>query len=232
MNTYTQFQAMAATRKRSLANNTRLIVRDDGGYGIELHSTQVVIHYPDRVVLNSGGWQTVTTKDRMGRYSPFNVYSEKAVWYVRANGESYPFADGITIYNDGRVTGAGPDPHKTIRLRKQVNAFSKAYADAFCAGKVTAPSAGDCWGCLMVATDGTAPMGGADHVLEHIKQSYFVPSILNRMADAGTLSIMDKDYIARKWQNMETSEWQRGMAHERIRKTVRKFCFRELGLAS
>ena len=44
MNNYSKLKELAKTRKRKLANNTYLVIRDDDGYGIRLHDTEVVIH--------------------------------------------------------------------------------------------------------------------------------------------------------------------------------------------
>ena len=49
MNTYKQLHELAQTRKRKLGNNTYLVVRDDGGFGIRLHDTEIAIHYEDRI---------------------------------------------------------------------------------------------------------------------------------------------------------------------------------------
>ena len=80
MNTYNELHELAQTRKRKLGNNTYLVVRGDGGYGIRLHDTEVVIHYEDRIVLDSGGYKTVTTKSRMNDYSPHMIYQKNHVW--------------------------------------------------------------------------------------------------------------------------------------------------------
>ena len=37
------FRELAKTKKRKLDNNTYLVVRDDGGFGIRLHETEVDI---------------------------------------------------------------------------------------------------------------------------------------------------------------------------------------------
>ena len=103
MNFYQTFEAMAKTRKRKLASNTYLVVREDGGYGVKLYDTEIVIHYSDRTVFNSGGWKTAVTEDRMNAFSDHRVYSEKGVWYI----DSHPYADGITVYDDGRVVSEG-----------------------------------------------------------------------------------------------------------------------------
>lgn len=66
---------------KPIANNTRLYRRGDGVIALTLHATDVVTFYRDgRIVLDSGGWRTVTTKDRIGYAA--NVYSVKGEWYV------------------------------------------------------------------------------------------------------------------------------------------------------
>lgn len=70
-----------------IGNNTYLIelesIKGEPVYGIKLHDTIVVTHYPDgTVMLDSENWDTVTTKSRMGQFSPLCVYSRKRVWYV------------------------------------------------------------------------------------------------------------------------------------------------------
>lgn len=230
MTSYDTLSRMAKTRKRKLANNTYLNIREDGGYAVRLHSTDVVIFYQDRIVLDSGGWQTVTTKDRMNGFSPFMVYSDSGVWYVRTGSQDYPFADGITFHNDGTVTGAGSDPNQTKKLRKSVNKYAKAYVEAFFSGQVPEPSTRDCWGCCMIANDGSSPMGGADHIESHIRESYFVPSILLRASDK--LSPFAKDCIARVWAGEPAFDFMETITKDQMYKAVRKFCLHELGLAS
>jgi len=95
MRTYTQLKLLSETRKRKLGNNTYLVIREDGGLGVRLHNTEVVIHYPDRVVLDSGGWMTVTTKSRMNEYTNFHIKQKDYDWYV----DNLPFQDGMTIRN-------------------------------------------------------------------------------------------------------------------------------------
>lgn len=224
---FSDFKELEHTRRRKLANNTHLIIRNDGGYGIKLHDTEVIVHYPSSIVLNSGGWQTVTTKARMNEFSTAHVYSDGGVWMVDWYGKEFPFADGMELYYGGTVTGAGNDPNATKKLRKRVNQFAKDYADAFTNGMVPAPSGGDCWLCMMPQPN----------CLEsHMEESYFVPRMLyNAMqADLGTLSLFAKDYIARTWSpDHETPTGSMtGIAHDQIRKTIRKYCFHQLGLAT
>mgnify|MGYP005834018917 FL=1 len=103
MNNYSKLKELAKTRKRKLANNTYLTVREDGGFGIKLHDTEVVIHYPDRVVLDSGGWLTVTTKARMNEFTDLRIYQDSYDWFVDGivSNTSIPFTDGMTIQLGG-----------------------------------------------------------------------------------------------------------------------------------
>ena len=103
MNNYSKLKELAKTRKRKLANNTYLTVREDGGFGIKLHDTEVVIHYPDRVVLDSGGWLTVTTKARMNEFTDLSIYQDNYQWFVDGivSNTSIPFTDGMTIQLGG-----------------------------------------------------------------------------------------------------------------------------------
>ena len=224
MNTFDDFKQLAGTRKRKLANNTYLVIRDDDGYGIRLHDTEVVIHYPDHITLDSGGWRTVTTKQRMNAFSPISVHQERGIWY--ANGETYQ--DGIAFYSDGKVTGAGEDPKAMIRLGKQINAFSKAYALEFLEGNIPAPGTGDCWHCLLF------PGQDASHIQSHLEEKYYVPSMLSNMFEAGTLAPIAKDFIARTWagQDMEHSAFYSGIVREQIYKSVRKYCRQQVGLST
>jgi len=100
--TFKELKQIAQTRKRKLGNNTYLVVRDDGGYGVRFHDTQVVVHYPDRVVLNSGGWYTRSTKLRFNQYSDIRVYSKAGVWYAYDNygtEKNFAYTDELTFFS-------------------------------------------------------------------------------------------------------------------------------------
>lgn len=75
----------------------------DGETVIRLHGTDIVRRLADgSVILNSGGWKTVTTKDRMNNNLPggARIIQEKGVWYVSQgawNGPRVPYFDGIQV---------------------------------------------------------------------------------------------------------------------------------------
>lgn len=84
--------------RRKVGNNTYAEILSDGSVGIKLHGTYVVkIHPHNTYTLQTGGWQTSTTKDRINQYSPVRVYQRKYEWFVRINGRELPFMEGMVV---------------------------------------------------------------------------------------------------------------------------------------
>lgn len=84
---------------RKIGNNTYAEILHDGSVGIMLHSTYVVkIHEDNTYTLQTGGWYTLTTKDRINQYAPGYVKQKKGEWfYNHTNGKTYPFVDGMVV---------------------------------------------------------------------------------------------------------------------------------------
>ena len=67
---------------------TATTIRNEDGYTIvRYHNTDVVKFNQDEIVLNTGGWRTVTTKARMNQASNqyglgFRVYQRDWEWFV------------------------------------------------------------------------------------------------------------------------------------------------------
>jgi len=63
--------------RRKIGNNLWGFIRTDGAVAIMLHSTYIVILYPDgTAMVNSGGYRTHTTKKRINQFSPIKVYQK------------------------------------------------------------------------------------------------------------------------------------------------------------
>jgi hypothetical protein len=175
---------------RPIENNTRIEQRGDD-YAVVLHGTDVVTYHKDgSVTLDSGGWLTVTTKDRMNGYlgTRARVWSERGKWFVgRWDGTRARtrFFDGITIASDGTVLNP-PDPsleqrkaEAEAKMRKRIDKFVDGYIAQLADG-MPVPSGGDCWGCSMFGDHDTS------HLLDHLTENYFVPTMLwNAMKDRG-----------------------------------------------
>jgi hypothetical protein len=100
--THTQATKMVLGKRnrsqRKIGNNTYAYIQADGSVAIELHGTNVVVIYPDdSVMLNSGGWRTSTTKDRINKYSPVRVYQKNYEWFLS---DGTPFEDRMIVTRD------------------------------------------------------------------------------------------------------------------------------------
>ena len=63
------------------------------------HQTAVVTWTAGRIVINNGGWETVTTKKRMNDWLPIviQVYQQDWEWYVHINGLTEDFYNGMAF---------------------------------------------------------------------------------------------------------------------------------------
>ena len=89
---------MAITR-----NNTTITHRD-GATVCTLHSTDIVKLEAGNITLNSGGWETVTTKRRMNEVLkewglPYSVHQKDFRWFVydHETKAELPYYDGMML---------------------------------------------------------------------------------------------------------------------------------------
>lgn len=163
--------------RRKVANNTYLERRGDD-IALRLHDTDIVVYRANGdITLDSGGWRTYTTKDRMNTYGPFKwVSQDKGVWYVcTSDAERYRYDDGITLHPDGTVTGFVPDQkaRNDDKRAKDVRRRVKVFVDSITADEVVRAledMGGDCLFCRM-----GHPSGCID---DHLHSRYFHGSML------------------------------------------------------
>jgi hypothetical protein len=95
--------------RRTIGNNTHLTSYPDGCVGLVLHWTEVVTCHPDgSLSLDSGGYETTTTKDRINKAlaDRGRVYADDFAWYYAPAFDftaRVPFQDGMTVNADGTV---------------------------------------------------------------------------------------------------------------------------------
>lgn len=97
--------ALKGKESKKIGNNTWLEFHTASMpyVSVRLHRTNVVTFYADgRVMLNSGGWRTPTTKDRINQFISGNVWSHKSEWFVyeyNDKGERFAvkFYDGLVL---------------------------------------------------------------------------------------------------------------------------------------
>lgn len=233
---------------RKVANNTYMQRRENGTIAIRLHSTDVVTFHPDgRVTLDAGGWRTVTTKQRMNLFAPAGVRisQDRGLWTVQVggweNGVSYGYADGITIHPDGTVSGATADPRTELKLRASIRKYVAGYMAALKAGEVEAPGAGDCFFCGMRVVEPSAKAGetlgeashDTSHLMAHMRERYYVPSLAARAVETfhNAPAVMQQLYSMFAGSGVPAfmnGDW----AGDRIAKALRRYLYRQFGLAA
>lgn len=170
---------LAGRDRRKVTHNTYLIRRSEG-IALRLHDTDIVTYLPGGdIILNSGGWQTVTTKQRMNAYTDAMIGSTKGVWSVSWGSESHGFADGMVLHPDGSVTGAAD-----LRDKAAENAARNKAIATFVGGItperiVTAfeNTGGDCYYCRIGAET-------TQCVALHVEEDYFHGHLALRAVEA------------------------------------------------
>ncbi len=103
------------TKSKFIANNTVKYTLKDGTQVIRLYKTDIITFHIDGMIeLNTGGFYTNTTRNRLNRFQPFTVYQKNYEWYVES--KNLPFYDGIKlnhniVYGDAKYD-ANPDKRK------------------------------------------------------------------------------------------------------------------------
>jgi hypothetical protein len=99
--TYDAAIALLGNRPTKKVDNNTTIRKVGDSVAVRLHETDVVIIRSDgNYVLNSGGYRTATTKDRINNYSPASVHQAKRKWYL---GKDTPFVDGMVVDANGSL---------------------------------------------------------------------------------------------------------------------------------
>lgn len=176
-------------KSRIVANNTIEYFKN-GNRNIRLHDTDIISFFEDgSYILNSGGWRTHTTKERINRFVPgLRLHQEKGIWYV--NGEV--FYDGIHFTDDHVLkSNPIPDPIKAnAKIKRKIAKFVKQIDDI---KEIPIPNAGDCWICSMFGPDKTC-------LESHLDENYLHGSlIVNALRDKGYKDDQLPFVITSKW---------------------------------
>jgi hypothetical protein len=126
---------------KPIGNNTRLM--DRGTHvAVRLHQTDVVDLLPDGSVrLRTGGWRTVTTKERINRYLDplgLQLYSDRGTWKIArfkaamtsngwATGTPVPFVEEMVIGPGGELPEAplGETAAQELAAKRAARAIGK-----------------------------------------------------------------------------------------------------------
>lgn len=173
-----------AVPRKKYANNTYLHRTTDHGVDfihLRLHNTDVVTWSMDGLlILNTGGWLTVTTKARINDVLPFgwHLVSIKGTWHLadgwRHSTNSYRFRDGIQMRRNS-ITGdwsvvvdtAQPEPQAekddrhNAAMRKLIAKYVKGYGDTLETDYSEPGQADACTLCRVARTE-AHPTSGID----------------------------------------------------------------------
>lgn len=100
-------QTLNGKQSMRLGNNTYLEQRKQPGdclterIAVRLHSTDIVVFYPSgRVTLHTGGYESVTTKERLNHFirPAAQVYQKAHKWYVLQGDVRLDFYEGFVLF--------------------------------------------------------------------------------------------------------------------------------------
>jgi hypothetical protein len=179
-------------------NNTLKIEYLDGTTAIRLHDTDIITFAGKDIILNSGGWKTRTTKERINEYSPANISQNKSLWYIKDK----LFYDGCKVNQTGDMISKPIriNENKLNKLKKQIT----KYCNLVTKDNLPLPDSGDCWDCSFKTKDGKTmgELSGSDHLLSHLKENYLHGSILvNAMRESGYNDTQIGLHYQMKWND-------------------------------
>jgi hypothetical protein len=235
--TFENHPALGTIRGRAhiIERNTFRYATTDNREVIRLHHTDIVESLGNgRFRLNSGGFKTITTKDRMNHGlrlfdSKFYVYSERGLWFVQerhSERQPIPFRDGMVIPDSfdlpaerKRAERAGA---AALKLKARISAFvCETLADG---SELPVPNGGDCLLCwadiASMDSDRNATFGSPDHIESHVKEKYMHGSLIRAAFRSAGLT----DYAMRLYCYSGRPD------HKRVRQIVRKYIGKRLGL--
>lgn len=91
--------ALNGRNSKKIGNNTYLKRRGDK-IAVQLHNTDVVTFTQNgEYILDTGGYFSNTTKDRLNRYTPsyIDIYQRDYEWFVDVGEETRDFENGMRI---------------------------------------------------------------------------------------------------------------------------------------
>lgn len=180
-----------AKEAKVVARNTLRYRRPSGEEVIRLHHTDILVFANGAVTIDSGGWLTPTTRQRMNAFlpAPLCLYAGSGHWSLYRGEGLYevPYRDGLRVSCSPpylySLPEEDPDRPSPEEIRRFVNGMKIA----------PLPSPGDCWLCACDpeekrenSSERRLPKGDREHLLSHIRENYIHGSLLvNAMRWAG-----------------------------------------------
>ena len=204
----------------------------DGAIAVQHHGTPTVVFNRDgTVVLDTHGWRTATTKSHMNEFLPGGLYITQSNWVWHLGGRE--FLDGTIIFPDGGLlypnTERPMPPKERDKLYQAIRAYAREFGIRVAATPGPfVPDDGDCLYCRL----GNSGLSLGDmqkdteHLLAHIEEGYYVPSLLYNAMRERKLS----PYVAERVSlggASRLASWD-SLVEEQVADTVRQYLRRRL----
>ena len=92
--------------EKKIGNNTVLRRLSNGDIAIRYHYTDIItINIMDNIKVNTGGWDTSTTIQRLNKLLPDNVhlYKKKGELFIKGSNGTFEFMDGMIVNQNGDI---------------------------------------------------------------------------------------------------------------------------------
>lgn len=184
MKPYDKLLAALANKPSKKIAHATIVWKEGEKLTVRFHETDILILAPNGTIqVNSGGWRTPITKGRVREFGSVLIHSYEGIWFVKGKkGALSHYYDGMVFDEKGLPVDPRIEPFKSVMSRKHaLDRASRTYRKGFMKalksqvdadGAFRRPSSGDCWYCHLFGDP------GVDHVLRHMEQDYFVPSLL------------------------------------------------------
>lgn len=166
-----KFQEIEGNKAAKIGSNTTIRFDKDSNVIVRLYATDIATFTPEYIVVNTGGFNTVTTRDRLNQVLPFGAYTEKNI--LKINGQPINITGKFTYEGAPVETDADTLTAKKA-LWKEIDKLIDAYLE-----NPVEPQTGDCFYCSMFGAT-------SDCILSHIAAKYAHGSLyVNAMRAAG-----------------------------------------------
>lgn len=105
---YDEALAFLGKRDAKKAGPNTDVIRGDGNVLVRYHGNLIVIYEPGRITLNSQGYRTYTTKERINWFLPegYGLFQKRGEWFVQGPGGTEPFKDGMVLASEHSARAA------------------------------------------------------------------------------------------------------------------------------
>lgn len=229
-NSFSDADAILGNRNRKKIGHNTYLQRDGEVIEAIYHSTPIVTYFRSgRMRLETGGWYTPTTKDRLNQLTPLYITQAKNIWYLS---DGSRFFDGIMTDDSGNVLNPQTSEHQdkidaqNKAMKKAIKSYITKYLDELVVHGMPMPSNGDCWYCLGLLDD-------SSHLLAHMEESYFVPMLaVNALREAGYrdegISIFLDMHFEDSRMGGRSTEYGTRVSVDTVKRAMRKYMQKRL----